>query len=1204
MSTVLRNLLRPAVRSVAGGLLSPSVSNSFPSATLVEKSLFRTVAPTIDGVLADDSPASDSSREVQNHRCYDFDGTDDYVLIGDQSSLDFTNTDFSISFWIKGPTSVSQRGIFCKYNASTTQRGWAVITEADGNIRFYHQSNAAIFNANQVVDTTSTPMDDSWHHVVAVFEAGVKSQIWVDGVLEAENTTDVPASVADNVAVVELGSFNNDPSVRGLDGCLFDVQAVELALTEAQVLELYTQKSEALPGVERAAWYKCDKQHPTDCFDSSPNANHGTKVSVDTSVGAFHREGADVPFSYENDEGYSELQFFYQDGNVELGALGLNTLEHDITVRVSLYKDEGSPDEDQLVLQPSGFSWFIYNRAATNSYTSIANTGGGVASAGGGYGLVRHVCFRYEHATRTMTPFIDGSESISGVLSSNFARSNDTWRIGSNDGSNRHFDGAVFDLEFYDSALSDADCIALTNLQSITADPVHAYQGYGDTPWNDTVGSAHGTVSGTVVSRRVPLVSPTVDVMERTPDHTGKVAQPARLVESSCGNFDGSDDYVEIPYSASFENDDFEISIRFKRDRTGQFETLFGVGQAGSLSGVTPAGLILRLDQSTNRLAILISIAGTYESVLSDAAIDDTLWHHATVSKSGTQVTIVVDDEATIGTLSSSAINWDSSGTNRATIGAHWSDSTDTYDAEFEGEICNLSFSFGSSLVRSYPFSEGAGTVIHDVSGNGHHGTAYNISEASFWGSSQDDYHHNAAEGFSYANNLKSNSKFEGAVSGTPGTPPTNWSYLTSNGSLTAHGDGSLTMSVTGSRHYFNNSFSNSENGTQYKYAVEIVDNPDGISNDNIATIIGATGTSVTINGVASTGGSVPVAGDVIEYTFTAGASTTIRLGVGVNTSDTGTIRIRNPRVYRATGRAGDYYPTGPSQFFDQVNIPAASATLDANGEALTDPAGTFRNAAESKVDETGGKLIDQHFYTRANLLTSPEGYADGAWTKVAATIVTNPIDVPDGTLTADEIVETAASSTHYIFQNEDVVAGEAYTGSVYVKDNNRRYVVVWLGSVHINAGVSVDLQTGIATEVTGFNALDSYSIETLPNGWYRVTVTATALTTGTASFATYLSEDGNFANRTYLGDITKSLYLWHAKLEKGGEATPVKPDNFDPSLLTAREFGAAVNQPRYLRELNLNGLLHREDRYLLLNEPIYGDRLAAVEKFTQSVDL
>lgn len=53
------------------------------------------------------------------------------------------------------------------------------------------------------------------------------------------------------------------------------------------------------------------------------------------------------------------------------------------------------------------------------------------------------------------------------------------------------------------------------------------------------------------------------------------------------------------------------------------------------------------------------------------------------------------------------------------------------------------------NLVGHWPLAEGIGTTCYDVSGNGNHGTATNITESTFWGTKQDVYHYNIKEGMS-----------------------------------------------------------------------------------------------------------------------------------------------------------------------------------------------------------------------------------------------------------------------------------------------------------------------------------------------------------------------------------------------------------------------------------------------------------------------
>jgi hypothetical protein len=66
----------------------------------------------------------------------------------------------------------------------------------------------------------------------------------------------------------------------------------------------------------------------------------------------------------------------------------------------------------------------------------------------------------------------------------------------------------------------------------------------------------------------------------------------------------------------------------------------------------------------------------------------------------------------------------------------------------FQGNIVEASFEIGSVTGR-YPMSENWGNQIHDVSGNGNHGTLTTGAGglATFWGGSQDDVHWNLTKG-------------------------------------------------------------------------------------------------------------------------------------------------------------------------------------------------------------------------------------------------------------------------------------------------------------------------------------------------------------------------------------------------------------------------------------------------------------------------
>lgn len=67
------------------------------------------------------------------------------------------------------------------------------------------------------------------------------------------------------------------------------------------------------------------------------------------------------------------------------------------------------------------------------------------------------------------------------------------------------------------------------------------------------------------------------------------------------------------------------------------------------------------------------------------------------------------------------------------------------------GTMYNLILSDGTH----YAMAEGLGTTIFDTSGGGNHGTAVNTDDATFWGSTQDGYHHNLTKGFSKTHDVR-----------------------------------------------------------------------------------------------------------------------------------------------------------------------------------------------------------------------------------------------------------------------------------------------------------------------------------------------------------------------------------------------------------------------------------------------------------------
>ena len=84
------------------------------------------------------------------------------------------------------------------------------------------------------------------------------------------------------------------------------------------------------------------------------------------------------------------------------------------------------------------------------------------------------------------------------------------------------------------------------------------------------------------------------------------------------------------------------------------------------------------------------------------------------------------------------------------------------------------------------------------------------------------------------------------------------------------------------------------------------------------------------------------------------------------------------------------------------------------------------------------GLLIEE---TRSNIVNYSDDFANAAWLKLNATITSNAITAPDGTNTADKLVDTVADNVHVVYRSPTVVDGAVYTLSVYAKAAERNWL-------------------------------------------------------------------------------------------------------------------------------------------------------------------
>jgi hypothetical protein len=186
------------------------------------------------------------------------------------------------------------------------------------------------------------------------------------------------------------------------------------------------------------------------------------------------------------------------------------------------------------------------------------------------------------------------------------------------------------------------------------------------------------------------------------------------------------------------------------------------------------------------------------------------------------------------------------------------------------------------------------------------------------------------------------------------------------------------------------------------------------------------------------------------------------------------------------------------------------------------------------------------------NLLAYTEDFSNAVWTKVSSTVSTNVVNAPNGTLTADKLIETAVADQHIAFTQNNANTGSIYTFSAYLKAAERNYGVIQIvdsSASNKRFTVLADLTNGTILTTRSLNSPTntSSSIQDAGNGWYRITCTM-AQTGGTicytnvgiSSTATPTWNGNDFP--TYLGVASNGIYVWGAQCELGTSASDYQP--------------------------------------------------------------
>jgi hypothetical protein len=263
--------------------------------------------------------------------------------------------------------------------------------------------------------------------------------------------------------------------------------------------------------------------------------------------------------------------------------------------------------------------------------------------------------------------------------------------------------------------------------------------------------------------------------------------------------------------------------------------------------------------------------------------------------------------------------------------------------------------------------------------------------------------------------------------------------------------------------------------------------------------------------------------------------------------------------------------PNGNKLWYDSNEIPSLDLRF-ADTKSLVDATTgsnlvTFTRASSGTFVGSDGLI--QSAVT--NLLLRSEEFDNAGWLKTGSSVDPNVEVAPNGTLSADKIIEdTATSTNHGVLQSLSFTTGLSYTLSVFAKSDERQNVRLALPLAAFSSALVAQFNLALGT-ITTSSAGVTATIISLSNNWYRCIMTATATATATGNTSIVMGALSTSTAQNYTGDGTSGIYLWGAQLEQSstvGEYIPTtsainSAPRFDHNPTTGESLGLLVEEAR-----------------------------------------
>ena len=162
-----------------------------------------------------------------------FDGSNDYVVHGDDTSIDLT-TAASYCIWLNPSAAVNSRP-FCRDDGSSNRNWWFYMYN-DGTMWFSVMSG----DANKAINHGSSWSVGAWHYYVGTYDSATGTKLYRNGVQVGSNSW---SGTADNDDVsLAVGAYANGS--YKFNGKISAASIYNRALTDVEIIQNFNSKKD------------------------------------------------------------------------------------------------------------------------------------------------------------------------------------------------------------------------------------------------------------------------------------------------------------------------------------------------------------------------------------------------------------------------------------------------------------------------------------------------------------------------------------------------------------------------------------------------------------------------------------------------------------------------------------------------------------------------------------------------------------------------------------------------------------------------------------------------------------------------------------------------------------------------------------------------------------------------------------------------